>query len=140
MPAKTLVDSGPLVALFDRGDQYHQQARQFLRAFSGELISTAPVLTEVSYLLDFSVQAQVDFLNWVCAGALTLVDLPLGDLRRIVELTRKYADLPMDFADASLIAIGERLDIRQVATIDSDFYVYRTRDKAAFQNIFFPAQ
>lgn len=137
MRGRALVDSGPLVALFDKGDQHHRQALDFLRSFTGELLSTTPVLTEVCYLLDFSVAAQVDFIRWASEGALTLVELDRKDLLRIAELAQKYADLPMDFADASLVAIGERLEIRQVATIDTDFHLYRMKGKTAFGNIFF---
>ncbi|MBI2505318.1 MAG: PIN domain-containing protein [Candidatus Latescibacteria bacterium] len=137
MRGRTLVDSGPLVALFDKGDQHHRQALDFLSSFTGELLATTPVLTEVCYLLDFNVAAQVDFIRWVSEGALTLVELDRKDLLRIAELAQKYADLPMDFADASLVAIGERLEIRQIATIDTDFHLYRMQGKTAFRNIFF---
>lgn len=137
MRGKTLVDSGPLVALFDKGDQYHQQALDFLKAFAGELITTTPVLTEVTYLLDFSASAQIDFIRWVSEGAVTLVELIRNDLLRIAELAQKYSDLPMDFADASLIAVGERLGIRQIATIDSHFHLYRMKGRTSFRNIFF---
>ncbi len=136
MRGRTLVDSGPLVALFDKGDQYHQQALDFLKAFAGELIATTPVLTEVAYLLDFSVAAQVDFIRWVSEGAITLAELNRRDLLRIVELTQKYADLPMDFADASLVAVGERLEIGQIATVDTHFHLYRMKGRTSFRNTF----
>ena len=48
----------------------------------------------------------------------------------------KYVDLPMDFADATLVAVAERLGIRDVATLDDDFTVYRFRDRWAFRNLF----
>ena len=139
MPGKTVVDSGPLIALFDRGDQYHQNALEFLKHFRGELVSTVAVITEVTHLLDFSTGAQIDFIKWVGDGAVDLVHLHRDDLVRIVELTRKYADLPMDFADASLVAISERLGIRDIATIDADFHIYRIADKDIFHNVFFAA-
>ena len=59
-----------------------------------------------------------------------------SDLERIAALIGQYADLPMDFADASLVAICERLGVRSVATLDSDFHVYRLEGKDAFQNVF----
>jgi predicted nucleic acid-binding protein len=114
VPAKTVVDAGPLVALFDQKDQYHQKA------------------------LDFSSSAQADFIHWVAVGAIELAHLESGDLKRIAELIVQYADLPMDFADASLVAVCERLGIRQVATLDSDFHVYRLEGKDAFHNVFTP--
>jgi predicted nucleic acid-binding protein len=136
MPAKTAVDAGPLVALFDRSDQHHPKALEFMENFEGEFISTVAVVTEVAYLLDFSVAAQADFIDWLSAGAIELVHLGTGDLERIAVLIAQYADLPMDFADASLVAVCERQGIRQVATLDSDFHIYRLDGKDSFINIF----
>jgi predicted nucleic acid-binding protein len=134
--AKGVIDSGPLVALFDRGDQYHKRACAFLKDSKGELLSTVAVLTEVSHLLDFSVPAQIDFVRWIATGAVELVHLSREDLARIVELTQQYSDLPMDFADASLVVIGERLSIEHIATIDADSYVCRMKGRRFFHNIF----
>jgi predicted nucleic acid-binding protein len=100
------------------------------------LLSTVAVLTEVSHLLDFSVPAQIDFVRWIATGAVELVHLSREDLARIVELTQQYSDLPMDFADASLVVIGERLSIEHIATIDADSYVYRMKGRRFFHNIF----
>ena len=55
---------------------------------------------------------------------------------RIIELTGKYSDVPMDFADASLVVLCERMKIRDVASIDSDFGIYRILEKYVFKNIF----
>ncbi len=136
MPAKTAVDAGPLVALFNQKDDHHQKALEFLKNFEGEFVSTVAVITEAAYLLDFSSAAQADFIRWVAAGAIELVHLESSDLERIAALIGQYADLPMDFADASLVAICERLGVRSVATLDSDFHVYRLEGKDAFQNVF----
>src|SRR3990172_12080975 len=136
MPNVTLIDSGPLVALFDKDDDYHEQAKAFLKEFKGKLLTTTAVLTEVCYLLDFSIRAQIDFLTWVKNGAVQLEELTSLDLERIIELTQKYADLPMDFADSTLVAIGERLNVSQIASVDKDFCIYRFRQKKAFTNIF----
>lgn len=138
MPVKTAVDAGPLVALFDQKDQHHQKALEFLENFEGEFVSTVAVITETAYLLDFSSSAQSDFIHWVAVGAIELTHLESGDLKRIAELIVQYADLPMDFADASLVAVCERLGIRQVATLDSDFHIYRLEGKDAFHNVFTP--
>ncbi|MCP4757419.1 MAG: type II toxin-antitoxin system VapC family toxin [Proteobacteria bacterium] len=136
MKSKSLIDSGPLFALFDKDDKYHKRALRFLKQYDGEFYSTLAVVTEVCYLLDFSTQAQIHFLTWIRDGAVSIVDLDLKDLSRIIQLTEKYSDLPMDFADSTLVAIGERLDIFNIASIDSDFYIYRSSRKQAFMNIF----
>ena len=62
--------------------------------------------------------------------------LTAGDLPRIIEIMRKYSDLPADFADASLVAMCERRGITSVATLDRHFEVYRTRDRKRFRNVF----
>ena len=59
-----VVDSGPLIALFDGSDRYHVQAVAFVENLSGRLVTNLAVLTEVVYVLDFSYQAQCDFLYW----------------------------------------------------------------------------
>jgi len=94
------------------------------------------MLTEVTHLLDFSVQAQIDFLNWVQAGGVQLHPIERVDLVRICQLTRKYADLPMNFADATLMRIAEKEQISQVISIDRDFYIYRKQDRLPLENLF----
>jgi predicted nucleic acid-binding protein len=138
MPVRVVVDSGPLVALFDRDDANHGRAVQFVRTFVGELVSNIAVVTEVCYLLDFSRQAQDDFLRWIERGGITLMDLPCKDFGRIADLIEKYGDLPSDFADASLVVICDRLAIRDVASFDRDFAIYRYRQRQSFRNVFDP--
>ena len=140
MQRKTLIDSGPLVALFNKDDHYHQDALKFIEWYRGEFYSSIAVVTEVCYLLDFSVSVQLDFLKWVNRGAVALDHFLSSDLSKIIRLTEKYHDVPMDFADSTLVAIGERLNIKQIATIDHDFYIYRFKRKQAFINIFFEDQ
>ncbi len=129
---KILIDSGPLIALFDRNDKYHQASIEFIQKNNSELITTLASITEASHLLDFSRNAQVDFLSWVNAGAVTVEPITSDDFQRIIELIIKYSDLPMDFADACLVLLGEKMDISKVATIDRDFNVYRLKGKKSF--------
>ncbi len=70
MPKRTVIDSGPLIALFDKDDKYHKNALEFIKKLKGELISNYAVITEVSHLLDYSVRVQVDFLRWVFDGGI----------------------------------------------------------------------
>lgn len=134
-----VVDSGPLIALFDGSDQYHQAAVQFLERNRLPLITNLPVIIEVVYVLDFSGEAQRDFLSWA-PPALTIDSHTAEDLPRIRAILEKYADLPADFADASLVALCERLKVWDVASVDSDFTVYRGRDKRRFNNRFFTVE
>lgn len=130
-----VVDSGPLIALFDHSDRYHKRSVAFVRNVQARLITNVPVLTEVVYVLDFSVQAQRDFLLWA-QQALSIDTETVADMPAISALLEKYADLPADFADASLVALSNRLKIRDVASIDKDFTIYRTSDKRTFDNHF----
>ena len=120
---KILIDSGPLIALFDRNDKYHLASIEFIKNNNNELITTLASVTETLHLLDFNRYAQIDFLGWVNAGAITLESITSDDLLRIKELTIKYSDLPMDFADACLVFLGEKFNINTIATIDRDFDV-----------------
>ncbi|HMT16398.1 MAG TPA: PIN domain-containing protein [Ottowia sp.] len=123
-----LVDSGPLLALFNAADDWHAPVAAWLRAYPGALlVSTWPVLTEVCALLARRVhnQAALDFLLWVERGGVR-VDVPgetsLMQMRRIAQ---RFADLPLDLADASIAEAAERLGLRRVLSIDADFDVYR---------------
>jgi len=136
MPKRIVIDSGPLIALFDKDDKYHKNALEFIKKLNRELISNYAVITEVSHLLDYSVGVQVDFLRWVLDGGISIANILVEDLLRIIELTEKYSDLPMDFADASLIVLCERMKIRDIASIDKDFGIYRTREKKMLKNVF----
>ncbi len=129
---KILIDSGPLIALFDRSDKYHQASTAFIKKNRSELITTLASITEVMHLLDFSRDAQADFLSWVDAGAVSVETITTDDFQRIRELMAKYSDLPMDFADACLVFVGEKININKVATIDRDFDVYRLKGKRSF--------
>lgn len=133
-----VVDSGPLIALFDGSDQYHEPAVRFLRRNRLPLITNLPVVTEVVYVLDFSNEAQRDFLSWA-QQALTIDTDTVENLPRIRAILEKYADLPADFADASLVALCERIKVWDVASVDGDFTIYRGRDKQHFNNLFFDA-
>jgi len=129
---KILIDSGPLIALFDRSDKYHQASTEFIKNNRSELITTLASITEVLHLLDFSRNAQVDFLSWIDSGAVTVEPITTNDFQRIGELIKKYSDLPMDFADACLVFLGEKMNVSKIATIDRDFDVYRLKGKRPF--------
>ncbi|WP_457602302.1 type II toxin-antitoxin system VapC family toxin [Nitratifractor sp.] len=132
---RVLIDSGPLIALFDRSDRYHEGVLGFLRNFEGELVSSWPVLTEVSHMLDFNVQVQVDFLEWVHRGAIELPEIGRDELGGLIEMTRHYTNVPMDLADATLVYLAHREKIEEIISIDSDFSIYRTLKKRFVRNI-----
>ena len=132
----TLIDAGPIIALFNKNDKYHKIIMKFLKKYNGKLTSSWPVVTEVSHMLDFNVQTQIDFLTWIQLGGLIIEAIETVDIVRIIELSMKYSDLPMDLADASLVVLSEKLSIKEIITIDSDYYVYRAIKKEMIKNIF----
>ncbi|TGM60108.1 type II toxin-antitoxin system VapC family toxin [Leptospira meyeri] len=136
MKNAALIDSGPIIALFNSKDKFHKPTLKFLKSYTGELISTWPVVTEVVYILSFSVHAQTDFLEWIERGSVQIVDLNLEDLKYIKNRMKKYSDLPMDLADASLMCISEKKGIERIISIDSDFSIYKNLKGKYLQNLF----
>ena len=131
-----LIDTGPIIAIFNKNDKYHEKIKNFLKNYQGKLTSTWPVVTEVSHMLDFNIQTQMDFLTWIKLGGLTIEDIEKEDLNRIIELSRKYSDVPMDLSDASLVVLSEKINLKKIITIDSDYYIYRTMHKEMPENVF----
>lgn len=131
-----LIDTGPIIAIFNKNDKYHEIIKNFLKNYQGKLTSTWPVVTEVSHMLDFNIQTQIDFLTWIKLGGLTIEDIEKEDLNRIIELSRKYSDVPMDLSDASLVVLSEKINLKKIITIDSDYYIYRTMHKEMPENVF----
>jgi predicted nucleic acid-binding protein len=138
VPDRILIDSGPLIALFDADDNHHREVRDFLRQRQYCFISTLAVYTEVSHMLDFSVKAQVGFYEWVMRKGVIISDINQNDMPRIVELTEKYADLPMDFADATLVITAEKSGIREIISLDKDFDIYRLPGRENIVNRYKP--
>lgn len=130
---KILIDSGPLIALFDASDKYHQKAVQFIKENKHPLITTLASITESLHLLDFNRNAQLDFLEWISRGGIEIHSIQNRDFKRLRELTKKYQDLPMDFADSCLVYLAEQLDINTIATIDRDFTIYRIKGRKKFE-------
>ena len=130
-------DSSFVYALLDGSDAAHHRARALLSSPPGTFIANLPVVTEVIYLLDFSPAAQLGAIRFA-TEVLILDRGTFDDLPRISAIMAKYADLPADFADASLMAMCERLGIEQIATLDRDFEIYRKADGKALANVLPP--
>ena len=125
-----LVDSGPLVALFNANDRWHAPVLAWLAAHpQAQLVSTWPVATEVCALLARRIHndCALDFLRWVERGGLTLDRAVDGSLTEVLRISERFASLPFDLADASVAEAAARLKIRHLISIDADFDVYRDR-------------
>lgn len=137
MPSVALIDAGPLIAYYNSADQHHQQVRDFLRSYTGQLMTTDACITEVMYLIGHY-QVQVKFAQHIRQGIWRREPLEQEDFDRIAELFDSYSDLPADFADLSLVVVSERLNIPEIVSLDSDFFTYRRYRKEPFQRIFLP--
>jgi predicted nucleic acid-binding protein len=123
-----LVDTGPLVALFDPRDSQHRRCRQALRIIREPLLTTVPVLTEVFHMLSPNSHGADRVRDFVSEQGLGVWFLDAASLGRAFELMEQYGDHPMDLADASLIAAAEALGLRKIFTVDRrDFAAYRVR-------------
>jgi predicted nucleic acid-binding protein len=102
----------------------------------GPLITTWPVITEALYLLNFSLKAQDGLWEFLIRGGVEVVHVGIGEMARCRELMAKYRDLPMDLADATLVALGEKRSIDRIFTLDHrDFKVYRPTHVKRFKLI-----
>jgi predicted nucleic acid-binding protein len=123
-----LVDTGPLVALFDPRDGRHERCVGRLKTIRQPIVTTIPVLTEAFHMLGPASVGSERLREFVEGGGLSVWFLDRGSLTRAFELMELYADHPMDLADASLVAAAETLGTRQVFTIDrDDFESYKVR-------------
>jgi predicted nucleic acid-binding protein len=127
MRGAVLVDTGPIVALLDPSDSARAPCRAALEALGDTaLVTTEAVVTEAAYLLDFSADAQKALMLLLASGRPRVEPVSVAERSRLAELIEKYRDLPMDYADATLVALAERLGTMRVFTLDRrDFGVYR---------------
>ena len=131
----TLFDTGPLVAVANADDKHHVRCVALVASLAGPLLVPPTVLVEACWILNDRAcpAAQAALLDSVAAGELELTSLLPADVARMAQLVRTYHDLRLDPADASVIAIAERLGVTQIATLDRrDFSVVRPAHTAAF--------
>jgi len=129
-----LFDTGAFVALLDKSEKNHEQCVAFLKEFRGRLFTTEPVLTETIYLLGTSIKSQMSCVDFILKGGATLIPQSMESLSRASALMKKYEDVPMDFADATLVTLSEEIDTVEVFTLDRrGFCTYRVRGKMAFK-------
>jgi len=126
MARELLLDTGALVSLLDRSQTGHRRFMACYEEWQGAVVSTEAVLTEASHLLARVPGGALACLDFFVRGGAVLAPTSRQTLVRCLELMRTYADLPMDYADATLVALGEELGTRLVMTTDRrDFGVYR---------------
>jgi len=125
-----ILDTGPWVALIDRSESKHDICVQWFKNYSGKLYSTEAVLTEVLYLLNFSVKAQTAAIDFVLKSVVEIIPSSIETLKKAKNLIKKYSDLPMDYADATIVCLAMDTGIYDIITFDQkDFNIYRLKNK-----------
>ena len=134
MGGELLLDTGALISLLDRSQSRHREFLEFFEAWQGPVVSTEAVLTEATHLLSRAPRGIETCLDFFLQGGATLVPSSRAALDRCRQLVTKYADLPMDYADATLVALAEELETDLVLTTDrTDFEIYRWKGRNAFK-------
>ncbi len=113
-----LLDTGPVVAGIDRSDNHHTRCAALLESAESPLLIPTTVIVEVCWLVEERPDIEAAFLEAIAAGEFQHVPVTTTDIARMAELVRTYADLPLGAVDASVIAIAERLNLTDVATLD----------------------
>jgi predicted nucleic acid-binding protein len=133
----TLTDAGPLIALIDADEQDHEACLQALDDLALPLVTTWPAFTEAMYLLGRAggIKGQQALWRLVHTDRLVVADLSPAAVSRSAHLMARYADRPMDLADATLVAYAEEYGHRTVFTLDSDFRIYRLRGRQRFETV-----
>jgi uncharacterized protein len=130
----TLCDAGPLIAIIDGDEPDHDACLAALDELALPLVTTWPAFTEAMYLLGQAggITGQRALWTLVQTNRLVLADLSTKAVERSAQLMDKYADRPMDLADATLVALAEEHGHRKVFSLDSDFHIYRIRGRQRF--------
>jgi uncharacterized protein len=130
--AQVLVDTGVLVALFDRLDAHHEAATAWMRQTDAALLTVAPVLSESAFFLPARLRSVLARLP--TQGVLQVHHPDAAGYARIAQLFEKYADQDPDWADMELVWLAEATGVTRIATIDvADFSVYRIQGRKRFE-------
>lgn len=134
MANELLLDTGAFVALVDRSEKRHADCVAVLDAWHGTIVTTEAVLTETLYLVGPQWQTQKVCLEFLRRGAFLLIPASRASIDRVTALMEKYRNVPMNYADATLVALGEELNTDQVFTLDRrGFSAYRLNQRKSFQ-------
>jgi predicted nucleic acid-binding protein len=128
-----LLDTGCIVAMLDRSEHHHRDCVEAVAEVAGPLITSEAVIAEACWLLRRIRGAPDAVLRNVEEGVFSIPS-PLSSMAGAVRtLVKKYAKLPMDLADACLVALADEFDTGRILTLDSDFRIYRWRRTRRFE-------
>jgi hypothetical protein len=134
MAANALIDTGAILALLDRKDLWHRLCVQAFDQLRLPLMTSEAVLTELFHLVGESRHQKEAAWRFVRSGTVTLSSIENSELSQIQTLMSRYADRPMDFADATLVHLANREELSTVFTVDhADFETYRIEGRRRFR-------
>ena len=134
MADELLLDTGAFVALVDRDEKLHGDCVAVLERWTGPVVTTEAVLTETLYLVGPEWRAQKTCLEFILRGAFHLIPSSPKSLQRLAILMERYRNVPMDFADATLVVLGEELETDWAFTLDRrGFSTYRMNRNRPFR-------
>lgn len=131
--AAFLIDTGPLIAAFDRREPHHEWAAAQLRSLSPPLVTCEAVLSEAAFLLMRNRRSPALALRMAERGIVQIAPVmeSARDAKRLEQMIERYSSVPMSFADACLVLLAERFPGAQLLTLDADFHIYRTANRRA---------
>ncbi len=134
MAGELLLDTGALVSLLDRSQKHHAACAGFLDEWDQPIVSSEAILTEATHLLGDHRGGRQACIDFFLSGAALLVPATKASLRRSRDLVNQYSDLPMDYADATLVVLAEELGTNLVFTTDRrDFGFYWIKGRRRFE-------
>ena len=136
MASELLLDTGAFVALVNGSERRHAECVAALNDWTGAIVTTEAVVTETLHLLGARWRAQDACLQFLRRRAFLLAPSTPAVIERVAVLMEKYQDVPMDYAGATLVALGEELETDAVFTLDRrGFSAYRLKGRKAFRMI-----
>lgn len=133
---RILVDTGPIVAILNPEDSYHQICLEASNGIDGPLYTCWPVITEAAHLLAYSPTAVQRLLSSLEGGFLRLLSLDAPEAKAVGAVMKRYHNIRAQLADAALVYLAAREEIETVFTLDRrDFSIYRTGKGRAFRII-----
>lgn len=134
MRATGLIDTGAIFALLNPRDRWHDRCVEAFSSLRLPLATTAAVLTELFHLLGDHPQDVEAVWRFVGSGAIMLLPITDRDMPNLERLMKRYADRPMNFADASLVHVAQRESLSTICTVDyTDFETYRIEGRRRFR-------
>ena len=134
MAVDALIDTGAIFAILDKSDRWHSCCHATIRQLHWPLLTSEAVLAELFHLVGDSPSRKESTWQFLQSGAILLASIQHSELHYIHALMSRYADRPMDFADATLVYLAARDSIETILTVDqTDFSVYRIAGKRRFR-------